>query len=193
MKHIHESPSVMMIPLIVLGIGAVFAGGFFAQYFVGHHAAEFWRESIFVMPDTHVLHERHEVPAWVKLSPLAVTVIGLAVAWYYYIRRPDLPPKLAAKKGLLYTFLYNKWYFDELYDFLFVRPAVWLGRKLWKIGDGTIIDGFGPDGVSARVVDVTRRVVKLQSGYLYTYAFAMLLGIAALITWFMWTMAGGAS
>jgi len=192
-KHIHESPSVMMIPLLVLGAGAVFAGGLFANFFVGEHAAEFWRASIFVDPHNHVLHDRHGVPVWVKLSPLFVTAAGLLVAWYYYIRRPDLPPKMAAKKGLLYTFLYNKWYFDELYNFLFVRPALWLGRKLWKVGDGLIIDGLGPDGISARVVDVTRRVVRLQSGYLYTYAFAMLLGIAALLTWFMWHMAGGAS
>jgi len=191
MSQVHESPSVMMIPLIILGIGAAFAGMFFAPYFIGHYESEFWREAIFVLPDTHVLHDSHNVPIWVKLSPLAVTALGLMVAWYYYIKRPDLPPKMAAKKGPLYTFFYNKWYFDELYDFLFVRPAFWIGRKLWKIGDGLIIDGFGPDGISARVVDVTKRVVRLQSGYLYTYAFAMLLGIAALLTWFMWHMAGG--
>jgi len=190
-KHVHEAPWVMMVPLIVLGLGAVFAGGLFTEYFIGHYAGEFWRESIFVAESTHVLHDMHDVPTWVKLSPLVVTAIGLGIAWFYYIRRPDLPAKMAAKQGMLYTFFYNKWYFDEIYDFLFVRPAVWLGRKLWKVGDGKIIDGFGPDGVSARVVDVTRRVIRLQSGYLYHYAFAMLLGIAALITWFMWNAAGG--
>jgi NADH-quinone oxidoreductase subunit L len=99
--------------------------------------------------------------------------------------RPDLPPKLAAQGGVLYRFLYNKWYFDELYDFLIVRPAMWLARFLWKFGDGTIIDGFGPDGVSARVLDATRGAVRLQSGYVYQYAFVMLIGIVALVTWFM--------
>ena len=97
---------------------------------------------------------------------------------------------MAAKKGVLYTFFYNKWYFDELYDFLFVRPAMWIGRKLWKIGDGKIIDGLGPDGVAARVLDVTRETVRIQSGYVYHYALAMLAGALVLITWFM--VAGGA-
>ena len=111
--------------------------------------------------------------------------IGFLVAFQFYIRRPDLPKSLAAQHDMLYRFLLNKWYFDEIYDFLFVRPALWLGRVLWKGGDGAVIDGLGPDGVSARVLDVTRNVVRLQTGYLYHYAFAMLIGIAALITWFM--------
>jgi NADH-quinone oxidoreductase subunit L len=112
-------------------------------------------------------------------------LLGFTIAWYYYIDHPDLPPKMAARGGPLYLFLYNKWYFDELYDFLFVRPAKWLGYRLWKIGDGQIIDGLGPDGVSAGIVDWTRQVVRLQTGYLYHYAFAMLIGVAILATWFM--------
>jgi len=100
---------------------------------------------------------------------------------------PEIPPQLAARKGLLYTFFYNKWYFDELYDFLFVRPAKWLGRFLWKVGDGLIIDGLGPDGISARVLDATRGAVRLQSGYVYHYAFAMLVGVAAFVTWFLFS------
>ncbi|HXY89203.1 MAG TPA: NADH-quinone oxidoreductase subunit L, partial [Xanthobacteraceae bacterium] len=92
---------------------------------------------------------------------------------------------LARQNGVLYRFLLNKWYFDEIYDFLFVRTAKWLGRFLWKRGDGWLIDGFGPDGVSARVIDVTQRVIRLQTGYLYHYAFVMLIGVAALITWFL--------
>jgi NADH-quinone oxidoreductase subunit L len=112
-------------------------------------------------------------------------VIGLAISWLFYIRRPYLPVELANHHQLLYRFLLNKWYFDEIYDFLFVKPAMWLGRTLWKKGDGMIIDGLGPDGVSARVLDVTRNVVRLQSGYLYHYAFAMLIGVAGLITWFI--------
>jgi NADH-quinone oxidoreductase subunit L len=112
-------------------------------------------------------------------------VLGFALAYQFYIRRTDLPGKLAEQHRPLYQFLLNKWYFDELYDFMFVNPAKWLGRFLWQKGDGWLIDGFGPDGVSARVVDVTQRVVRLQTGYLFHYAFAMLIGVAALVTWFM--------
>ena len=112
-------------------------------------------------------------------------VLGLAVSYLFYIRRPYLPEELANQQPLLYEFLLNKWYFDELYDLIFVRPAKWIGRFLWKFGDGYIIDGFGPDGVSAWVLDITRNVVKIQTGYLYHYAFAMLIGVAGLITWFM--------
>jgi NADH-quinone oxidoreductase subunit L len=114
---------------------------------------------------------------------------GLLVAFQFYIRRPEIPERLAREQSVLYHFLLNAWYFDRIYDFLFVRPTLWLGRLLWKGGDGFIIDGFGPDGVSARVLDVTRSVVRLQTGYLYHYAFAMLIGVAAFITWFMF--AGG--
>jgi NADH-quinone oxidoreductase subunit L len=112
-------------------------------------------------------------------------LIGAAIAIQFYLRDPSMPVKLARDHQLLYRFLLNKWYFDELYDFIFVRPAKWLGYTLWKRGDGWLIDGFGPDGVSARVLDVTRNVVRLQTGYLYHYAFAMLIGAAVLITWFM--------
>jgi NADH-quinone oxidoreductase subunit L len=112
-------------------------------------------------------------------------LIGLGVAYLFYIRRPDLPAALARDQKPLYEFLLNKWYFDELYDFLFVRPTMRLGRLLWKGGDGFIIDGFGPDGVSAWVLDVTKNVVRLQTGYLYHYAFAMMIGVAGFITWFM--------
>jgi NADH-quinone oxidoreductase subunit L len=111
--------------------------------------------------------------------------LGFLVAYQFYIRRPDIPGTLAKEHDALYRFLLNKWYFDEIYDFLLVRPAVRLGRLLWKGGDGRLIDGFGPDGVSARVIDVTRSVMRLQTGYLYHYAFAMLIGLAAFITWFM--------
>jgi NADH-quinone oxidoreductase subunit L len=110
---------------------------------------------------------------------------GFLVSYWFYIRDPSIPAQLARRQDVLYRFLLNKWYFDEIYDFLFVRPAKWLGHFLWKKGDGWLIDGFGPDGISARVVDVTRGVVRLQTGYLYHYAFVMLIGVAALITWFL--------
>ena len=129
-----------------------------------------------------------ELPLWVELAPFVLTIIGFAIAYYYYVLHPELPPLMAARKGMLYTFLYNKWYFDELYDFLFVRPAKMArARFLWKVGDGLIIDGLGPDGIAARVLDATRGAVRLQSGYVYHYAFAMLMGVAALVTWFLFS------
>ncbi|BCG87643.1 MULTISPECIES: NADH-quinone oxidoreductase subunit L [unclassified Mesorhizobium] len=185
MHHVHESPPVMLVPLFVLAAGALFAGVIFHNSFIGEGYAEFWKASLFTLPDNHILHEIHELPLWVELSPFIAMLIGFALAWKFYIRSPEMPVNLAARHRGLYAFLLNKWYFDELYDFLFVRPAKRLGHFLWKTGDGTIIDGLGPDGISARVVDVTNRVVKLQTGYLYHYAFAMLIGVAALVTWMM--------
>jgi NADH-quinone oxidoreductase subunit L len=185
MHHVHESPPVMLVPLFILAAGALFAGIIFHGAFIGEGYAEFWKASLFTLPENHILHEIHELPLWVELAPFVAMVIGFGVAWKFYIRTPELPASVAANHRLLYAFLLNKWYFDELYDVLFVRPAKSLGRFLWKTGDGTIIDGLGPDGVSARVLDVTNRVVKLQTGYLYHYAFAMLIGVAALVTWMM--------
>lgn len=185
MHHVHESPPVMLVPLFILAAGALFAGVIFHGAFIGEGYAEFWKASLFTLPDNHILHEIHELPLWVELAPFIAMLIGFAMAWKFYIRSPELPRSVAANHRLLYAFLLNKWYFDELYDVLFVRPAKAFGHFLWKTGDGTIIDGLGPDGVSARVVDVTNRVVKLQTGYLYHYAFAMLIGVAALVTWMM--------
>ncbi len=186
LSHVHESPNVMLIPLYVLAAGAVLAGIVFYEPFIGHHSSEeFWREAIFFAPDNNIIDEFHQVPKWVKWSPTVMMILGFLLAFEFYIRNPSRPRLLAQQHDLLYRFLLNKWYFDELYDFLFVKPSVRLGRLLWKRGDGSIIDGIGPDGVAARVVDVTNRVVKLQTGYLYHYAFAMLIGVAALITWYM--------
>jgi len=185
MHHVHESPPVMLVPLFILAFGAIFAGIIFHDFFVGEGYSAFWRAALYTLPDNHILHDFHDVPAWVKLSPFVAMLLGFALAWKFYIRSPEIPGQLAAQHRGLYAFLLNKWYFDELYDFLFVRPAKRLGTFLWKKGDGWLIDGFGPDGVSARVVDVTNKVVKLQTGFLYHYAFAMLIGVAALVTWMM--------
>lgn len=181
----HESPLVMLIPLAVLSLGAVAAGYAFKEAFIGHDYEHFWKAALFTGKDNHILHAMHEVPKWVVWSPFAAMLIGFLLALYMYVLRPEVPGKLAAANPVLYDFLLNKWYFDELYDALFVRPAKWLGRFLWKKGDGLVIDGFGPDGVSARVVDVTNRVVRLQTGYVYHYAFAMLIGVAGLVTWYL--------
>jgi len=185
MHHVHESPAVMLIPLYLLAAGAVAAGVIFVEYFYGHHYEEFWQGALFTGAENHLVHEFHNVPLWVKWSPFAAMAIGFVTAWYMYIRSPETPKALAEQHRGLYQFLLNKWYFDELYDFLFVRSAKALGKFLWKNGDGAVIDGLGPNGIAARVVDVTNRVVRLQTGYLYHYAFAMLLGIAALVTWMM--------
>ncbi|HEY4856266.1 MAG TPA: NADH-quinone oxidoreductase subunit L [Xanthobacteraceae bacterium] len=180
-----ESPLVMTIPLGFLAAGSIFSGFPFQELFVGHGVADFFRDSITFGPHNHVLEEMHHAPYLVAVLPTLMMALGFVIAWQFYIRRPELPAELARQHDLLYKFLLNKWYFDEIYDVLLVRPTIWLGRLLWKRGDGWLIDGFGPDGISARVLDVTRGAVRLQTGYLYHYAFAMLIGVAAFITWFM--------
>src|SRR6476619_765699 len=184
-REAHESPMVMLIPLGFLAAGSVLAGLPFKEIFAGHGVEGFFRESLAFAKSNHVLEDMHHVPLYVGILPTVMMLVGFLVAWHFYIRRPDIPVELARQHDWLYRFLLNKWYFDELYDLIFVRPTKRLGRLLWKSGDGWLIDGFGPDGVSARVLDVTRNVVRLQTGYLYHYAFAMLIGAAAFITWFM--------
>jgi len=184
----HEAPLWMLVPLGVLAAGSLLAGLPFKELFAGHGVDEFFRASLKMHPG--IIDEMHHIPAAIAYLPTVMMVIGLFVAWMFYIRRPYLPVELANQHQALYRFLLNKWYFDELYEIIFVRPAKWLGYTLWKKGDGFIIDGFGPDGVAARVLDVTRGVVRVQTGYLYHYAFVMLIGVAGLITWFMFGLGG---
>jgi NADH-quinone oxidoreductase subunit L len=184
----HEAPMWMLVPIGILAAGSILAGFPFKEVFAGHGVEEFFRESLKMHP--HIIDEMHHIPQAIAFLPTVMMVVGFLVSWLFYIRRPYLPVELANQHQMLYQFLLNKWYFDELYEFIFVRPAKWLGRFLWKKGDGFVIDGFGPDGVSARVLDVTRNVVKIQTGYLYHYAFAMLIGVAGLITWFMFGLGG---
>ena len=184
LAHAHEPPWTMGLPLILLALGALLLGEVFAHLFIGAGQADFWRGSI-------VTHEAtHEAPIWVAFAPTVAMALGFATAWYFYITNPLVPFGLAKRFRGAYLFLLNAWYFDALYDAIFVRPAMRLGRFLWKTGDGTIIDGIGPDGVSARVIDIANRAVKLQSGYIYHYAFAMLIGVAALITYFLFSGGG---
>jgi NADH-quinone oxidoreductase subunit L len=180
-----ESPLVMTIPLGFLAAGSIFSGFPFQELFVGHGVKEFFGDSIAFAPGNHMLEDMHHVPYLVAVLPTLMMALGFAVAWEFYLRRPQLPAELARQHEPLYRFLLNKWYFDEIYDAIIVRPTIWLGRLLWKQGDGWLIDGFGPDGISARVLNVTRGAIRLQTGYLYHYAFAMLIGVAAFITWFM--------
>jgi NADH-quinone oxidoreductase subunit L len=182
--HPHESPWSMLVPLGVLSLGAIFAGMVFHHAFIDvAEGAHFWGGSLAF--DEHLMHAIHEVPLWVKLSPAAVMILGFLIALQAYVRNPSLPGRFVGQFGLLYKFLYNKWFFDELYNVVFVRPALWLGRLFWKTGDERTIDRFGPNGAAALVVGGTRITARLQSGYLYTYALVMLLGLAAAATWAM--------
>ncbi len=180
----HESPPVMLIPLFVLAIGALFAGLVFQHYFLGEGFKEFWKAAIYEGPENHIRHHMHEVPGWVPWAPTIAMLSGLGLATLYYVLVPSLPAATAKMFQPLYKFLLNKWYFDELYDAIFVKPAMAIGRFLWKRGDGNVIDGT-INGVGSSVLWGTGRVVKLQTGYVYHYAFAMLIGVAGLITYFM--------
>ena len=180
-----ESPLVMIIPLGVLAVGSIFAGFPFQDLFAGHGVTEFFRDSLKLAQENGILENMHHAPYLVTVLPTVMMAVGFVIAWVFYMRRPQLPAELARQHDALYRFLLNKWYFDEIYDAIIVRPTLWLARLLWKGGDGWLIDGFGPDGVSARVLEVTQGAIRLQTGYLYHYAFAMLIGVAAFITWFM--------
>ncbi|PTE21800.1 NADH-quinone oxidoreductase subunit L [Cereibacter changlensis JA139] len=252
--HAHESPKVMLIPLGVLALGAIFSGMVWYNSFFGdeakmrswfgmpaaaehqaeagaehgaeavaeapdaaeapavadtateaptvadaateapaeaeHHAAAPVQGALFIGPENHVIHAAHEAPVWVKVSPFVAMVLGLALAYQFYIRNPSLPGRLAANQRPLYLFFLNKWYFDELYDVVFVRSAKWLGRFLWKRGDGNVIDGTINGLALGFIPMLTRLTGRAQSGYIFHYAFAMFLGIAILITWM--TLSGGA-
>ena len=182
--HPHESPWTMLVPLALLALGAVLAGQLFHEAFIGHHAGhDFWHGAVAFDPDQ--IDRMHGVPTWVKLSATTAMLTGLAIAFYAYIRNTDFPRAFVSQFGLLYRFLLNKWYFDEIYNVLLVRPSMWLGRFLWKKGDEGTIDRFGPDGIAAAVVAGTKVTAKVQTGYLYTYALVMLLGVAAAVTWAM--------
>jgi NADH-quinone oxidoreductase subunit L len=185
MHHAHESPWVMRVPLLVLAVGAAIAGFLGYDYFVGGGSAGFWKTAILVLPQFNSLARAEEIPAVVRYLPLVLGLAGLATAYLFYIVDPALPGRLAARYRALYLFLLNKWYFDELYDWVFVRPAFLLGDGLWKSGDGTVIDGFGPNGVAAMTRDLAQRASRLQTGYLYHYAFAMMIGLVALVTWYL--------
>ena len=189
MAHVHESPKVITIPLIFLAIGAIFAGILFSSAMVGE-ATTFWGDSIFVLHGHNALEAAHQAPLGIKLLPLVAALLGILLAWYFYIARIDMPARFAEAHGELHRFLLNKWYFDEIYDVFLVRPAKFIGYGLWRAGDGRVIDGLGPDGVAASVLNLARRATTLQTGFVYHYAFAMLIGVAVFVTWFFYAMSG---
>ncbi|MBK7163447.1 MAG: NADH-quinone oxidoreductase subunit L [Sphingomonadales bacterium] len=184
--HPHESPWPMLVPLGVLTLGAIAAGYLFKYDFI--YAEEggtaFWAASTLYFNE-HLIHAMHHVPLWVKLASTVAMLTGLFTAWMMYIRKPGSAHTLAGHFEPLYKFFLNKWYFDELYNLIFVKPAFWFGRLFWKGGDIGIIDRFGPNGSAAAVGLTSRLAVRMQSGYLYTYALVMLLGLVAAISWFM--------
>jgi len=185
MHHVHESAWSMLIPLIVLAMGATFIGYFAYPYFVGADRAAFWKSTILVLPGHDSIGAAEGNPAVIDYLPLAAALFGIALAYVCYMLRPDIPPAMAMRFRALYLFLYNKWYFDELYDRLFVNTAFMLGNGLWKTGDGAIIDRLGPDGIAATTRELAREASRLQTGYVYHYAFAMLIGVVALVTWYL--------
>jgi NADH-quinone oxidoreductase subunit L len=190
-EHAHESPPVMTGPLLVLAIGALGAGFVFADYFIEHGYADFWRGSLFTLHGNPVLEASEHVESpLVKWLPTIMMAGGFLLAYVAYIRETWLPAWTVRNFKPIHAFLYNKWYFDELYHWIFVRPTAWLARVLWIYGDGAIIDGLGPDGVSARVTAITKRAVRFQTGYVYQYAFVMLLGVAAIVTYFAYLFRG---
>ena len=184
MEHVHESPWVMLGPLLVLAVGAAGTGIAFNQDFIGHHWQQFWGTAIHNAPSNGIMDAMHHVPEWAALLPTVLGVVGILLAYLMYSFFPAIPVALARAFAPVYRFLLNKWYFDELYAFLFVRPAQRLARLLWQVGDATIIDGI-PNGVASLTADGSAQIVRVQTGSIAVYAFAMLIGLVLLVSIFL--------
>jgi NADH-quinone oxidoreductase subunit L len=184
LEHVHESPAVMIVPLLILATGAVVAGKLLDPWFIGENWQAFWNGSIFNAPSNHVLASLEHVPAWAEMAPLVFGLAGIALAYVMYMFFPLLPMRLATSFRGIYLLLLNKWYFDELYDAIFVQPLLRLSRVLWQTGDATIIDGV-PNGLAELTVDGSRQAVRIQTGSLAVYAFVMLIGVVVLVGLFL--------
>lgn len=185
MAHVHESPWIMLGPLLLLAFGAVFAGVIGYGAFVGYGREAFWGEALFVLPANDTVEAAHHVAFIWKILPLAMGLLGIALAYWLYMVRTDLPARLAERLSPVYRLSYHKWYFDELYAAVIVRPMAVLGRGLWLKGDVAVIDGLGPDGIANTARGVARYMGRFQSGYLYHYAFVMLIGVVAFVSWYL--------
>ena len=185
LDHVHESPFVMLIPLFVLALGAIFSGSYFYNDFVGYNWKEFWGNSIFISEKHKAFKLAHYVPLWVKYLPIFLAILGILCAYLFYVLNPNLPKILSKKFSPIYNLFFNKWYFDELYDYLFVKSFIKFGNFFWKKGDEGTIDRFGPNGISKLVKNISSKSIIIQSGYIYHYAFAMLIGLVVIITWLL--------
>ena len=184
MEHVHESTPWMTVPLLLLAVGAVFAGWAFHEDFIGVNQVAFWAGSIHSGPNNHILVDIEHIPDWVAWLPTVTSFLGIGLAYLMYMLRPELPARLATTFQPAYQFLVHKWYFDELYDAVFVRPAQWLARALWHVGDETLIDGM-PNGAAALAAGGSAQVVKIQTGSIAVYAFTMLIGLVVLVSLFL--------
>mgnify|MGYP003342038927 FL=1 len=178
-ESMHESPPVMLIPLVILSIGAIFAGMIFKDLFIGHdNSYEFWSSSIKFLEPLSTEHP----PTWFLFLTPVLVVLSIPLSFYLFIKNKSVVDEIVRINKPLYIFLQKKWYFDELYDYIFIRPSKKIGYFLWKQIDGSVIDKFGPDGISKIIKNFSIRAVKFQSGYIYQYAFVMLLGFSLLLT-----------
>ncbi len=185
MSHVHEAPFSMIIPMILLAMGAIFSGILCVGVMTGHHNSEFWGNSLFVLAGRDLIEAAHGLHFSLKILPVIISILGILLAWYFYIYKINIPKIIANANQPLYLFLLNKWYFDEMYNYLIVNPSRWLGYFLWKKGDETVIDGIGPDGFSAMINGISKKIALLQSGLLYHYAFVMLAGVVLFVSWFL--------
>jgi len=175
----HESPFIMLLPLVFLGIGAILAGFTFKEIFIGHHSNDFWQSSIFFLNETKHDH----IPLWLLLTTPILVVLAIPISFYYFIKNTKILEDFKFKSLPLYNFLLNKFYIDELYDLVFVRPLKKIGSFFWKSGDEGFIDRFGPDGISKIVKNLSNKASRFQTGYIYDYAFVMLIGLSILLTY----------
>jgi len=175
----HESPFVMLLPLIILAVGSIFAGYCFKEMLIGHESKEFWQSSIFFLKE--IYHD--EIPIWLLLITPILVVLAIPISYYFFIKNTKILETLKTSYKKVYNFLLNKWYIDEIYDYIFVNPLKKLGLIFWKKGDQGTIDRFGPDGISKLIKSISNKTVQFQTGYLYDYAFVMLIGLSVLITY----------
>ncbi len=175
---VHESPLIMIIPASLLAVGAIITGVLFKEIFIGHET-QFWNDSILFLEKTQYVHP----PTWLlMLTPILITII-IPISYYLFVKKQEILKNFIFKNQKLYNFLINKWYFDELYNLIFVEPIKKIGLVFWKKGDVNIIDRYGPDGLSRLVKIISDKAINFQSGYLYHYAFVMLIGFSILLTY----------